>query len=85
MRPYSEEHAVCPLLQFLNEAFANEDALKRDEDIGSETFHPAILHCAQPVSVCSLALEIAKQARINPARTHFRQPYSGAYFRFAGA
>ena len=62
MRPYLEEDTVCPLLQFLNKALANEDALKRDEDIESETFHPAILHCADPVCVRSLGLEIAKQA-----------------------
>jgi hypothetical protein len=34
------------------------------------------------VRIRSLGLEVAKQACINPATTHFLQPYLQAYFRF---
>src|SRR5436190_20195095 len=76
---------VCPFLQFLNEPFANQDSLERDENVVSEALHPAILHCAKPMCVRALGLEVAKQACINPARTHFRQRYLRAYFRFGMA
>ena len=48
---------------------------KRDHDVTPKPFHPAILRRAEPVRVRSLGLEVPKQACINPARTHLRQPY----------
>src|SRR6266496_5024727 len=76
---------IYPFLQFLNKSLANQDSLERDENVVPEALHPAILHCAEPMPVGPLGLEIAKQACINPARTHFRQPYLRAYFRFGMA
>src|SRR5215468_10919499 len=75
--PKVEKGATGPLFEFLNQPLAGQDSLERDEDIAPEPFYPAILHCAESVRVRSLSLEVPKQACINPARIHFRQPYQG--------
>ena len=81
MRPKLKRVPLAHSLQFLNEPLADQNFLKRDEDVAPEPFHPAILHRAESVRVRSLGLEVPKQACINPARIHFRQPYPRAYFR----
>src|SRR6266480_4418667 len=54
--------------------FACQNSFERDEDVASETLHPTVVNCAEPMRIRSFRLEIAKQGDINPARIHFRRP-----------
>src|SRR6266480_5602016 len=54
--------------------FACQNSFERDEDVASETLHPTVVNCAEPMRIRSFRLEIAKQGGINPARIHFRRP-----------
>jgi len=72
-----------PRLQFCEESLAGQHPFERDEDVASETFHPAILHRAESVGVRSLCLKISKQRRINPRKIHFLLSSPTAYFESA--
>src|SRR6266498_173718 len=49
-----------PRVQFCEKSLACQHSFERDEDVASETFHPAFLHRAEPVGVRSLCLKISK-------------------------
>ena len=55
-----ESDRACPRLQLCDEALADQHFFERNENVVSETFHPAILHRAEPVGVRSLCLKIPK-------------------------
>jgi hypothetical protein len=55
-----ESDRACPRLQFCEKSLAGQHSFERDEDVASETFHPAILHRAESVGVRSLCLKIPK-------------------------
>jgi hypothetical protein len=62
---------IGPGLELFQQPFAGQHSFERDQDVAAEAFDPAILNSAKPVRVCTLCLEIAEQAWINPSRSHF--------------
>jgi hypothetical protein len=78
--PELESDRAGPRLQFCDKSLAGQHSFERDEDVAPETFHPAILHRAEPVGIGSLCLKIPKQRWIDPTKSHFLLPPPTAYF-----
>jgi hypothetical protein len=72
-----------PRFQFYEQSLAGQHVFERDEDVASETFYPAIPHCAEPVGVRSLCPKISEQRGINPPKIHFLVLFPTAYFKSA--